>query len=227
MSDLVFIAFPSEQKAEEVRDKVLEMQKEYLIELGDAVVAVKDSSGRIKLNQLVNTTATGAISGAFWGTLIGLIFLNPLLGTALGAASGALGGSLTDVGINDDFMKEAAGALQPGTAGLFLLVRKMTTDKVLADLRGIGGTVMRTSFDETKEAALREALAGRAAAAPRRRHSLAPVLQLLRRDRVCTDCPDFWRTASADAKDSAHKAASIPPRLGPPRPLLGNACTII
>ena len=159
MSDLVFIAFPTEQKAEEVREKVLEMQKEYLIELGDAVVAVKDDKGRIKLNQLMNTTATGAVSGALWGTLIGLIFLNPLLGTAIGAASGALGGSLTDVGINDEFMKEAASALQPGTAGLFLLVRKMTTDKVLADLKGVGGTVMRTSFDETKEAALREALA--------------------------------------------------------------------
>jgi uncharacterized membrane protein len=161
MSDLVFIAFPSEQKAEEVREKVLEMQKEYLIELGDAVVAVKDDKGRIKLNQLMNTTAAGAVSGALWGTLIGLIFLNPLLGTAIGAASGALGGSLTDVGINDQFMKDAASALQPGTAGLFLLVRKMTTDKVLADLKGVGGTVMRTSFDETKEAALREALAGR------------------------------------------------------------------
>jgi uncharacterized membrane protein len=135
MSDLVFIAFPSEQKAEEVREKVLEMQKEYLIELGDAVVAVKDDKGRIKLNQLMNTTAAGAVSGALWGTLIGLIFLNPLLGTAIGAASGALGGSLTDVGINDQFMKDAASALQPGTAGLFLLVRKMTTDKVLADLK--------------------------------------------------------------------------------------------
>jgi uncharacterized membrane protein len=165
MSDLVFIAFPSEQKAEEVREKVLEMQKEYLIELGDAVVAVKDDKGRIKLNQLMNTTAAGAVSGALWGTLIGLIFLNPLLGTAIGAASGALGGSLTDVGINDQFMKDAASALQPGTAGLFLLVRKMTTDKVLADLEGVGGTVMRTSFDETKEAALREALAGHAKAA--------------------------------------------------------------
>jgi uncharacterized membrane protein len=164
MSDLVFIAFPSEQKAEEVRDKVLAMQKDYLIELGDAVVAVKDANGRIKLNQLMNTTATGALSGAFWGTLIGFIFLNPLLGTALGAASGALSGKLTDVGINDQFMKDAAGALQPGTAGLFLLVKKMTTDKVLADLKGVGGTVMRTSFDETKEAALREALAGRAEA---------------------------------------------------------------
>jgi uncharacterized membrane protein len=164
MSDLVFIAFESEQKAEEVREKVLAMQKEYLIELSDAVVAVKDANGRIKLNQLVNTTAAGALSGAFWGTLIGLIFLNPLIGMGIGAASGALSGKLTDVGINDEFMKNAAGALKPGTAGLFLLVRRMTTDKVLADLKGVGGTVMRTSFDETKEAALREALAGRAAA---------------------------------------------------------------
>jgi uncharacterized membrane protein len=164
MSDLVFIAFPTEQKAEEVRKKLLGMQKEYLIELGDAVVAVKDAEGRIKLNQMMNTTATGALSGALWGSLIGLIFLSPLVGAAIGAASGALGGKLTDVGIDDKFMKEAASALQPGAAGLFLLIRKMTTDKVLADLKGVGGTVMRTSFDETKEAALREALTQHAAA---------------------------------------------------------------
>jgi uncharacterized membrane protein len=164
MSDLVLIAFPTEQKAEEVRQKLLGMQKEYLIQLGDAVVAVKDAEGRIKLNQLMNTTATGALSGALWGSLIGLIFLSPLVGAAIGAASGALGGKLTDVGIDDKFMKEAASALQPGTAGLFLLIRKMTADKVLADLKGVGGTVMRTSFDETKEAALREALAQHAAA---------------------------------------------------------------
>jgi uncharacterized membrane protein len=61
-------------------------------------------------------------------------------------------------------MKDAAQALQPGTAGLFLLIRKMTTDKVLEDLRGSGGTVMQTSFDHTKETALREALADHAAA---------------------------------------------------------------
>ena len=83
MSDLVVIAFPSEAKAEEVRQKLLSMQKEYLIELGDAVVAVKDDEGRIKLNQMINTTAAGAVCGAFWGTLIGLIFLMPLAGAAL------------------------------------------------------------------------------------------------------------------------------------------------
>lgn len=159
MSDLVFIAFPTEQKAEEVRQKVLSLQREYLIELGDAVVVVKDASGQVKLNQLINLTAAGAATGAMWGTLIGFIFLAPLIGTALGAASGALSGKLSDIGINDQFMKDAASALQPNTAGLFLLIRKMTTDKVLADLRGIGGVLMSTSFDETKEAALREALA--------------------------------------------------------------------
>jgi uncharacterized membrane protein len=163
MSDLVFIAFPSEQKAEEVREKLLTMQQEYLIELSDAVIAVKDDQGRVKLNQMMNLTAVGAVSGAFWGTLVGFIFLVPLIGTAIGAASGAISGALTDTGINDNFMKDAAKALTPGSAGLFLLIRKMTTDKVLSYLEGVGGTVMRTSFDHTKEQALRDALAGHAA----------------------------------------------------------------
>ena len=162
MADLVVIAFESEQKAESVRTHVLELQQSYLIELGDAAIAVKDAHGRIRLNQLLDTTAGGALSGGFWGLLIGCLFLSPLLGAAIGAASGALAGALTDFGVNDEFMTKIAEVLQPGSAALFLLVRKMTTDKVLADLEGVGGTVMRTSFDETKEAALREALAGHA-----------------------------------------------------------------
>lgn len=160
MSDLVVIAFPTEEKAEEVRQKLLTMQTEYLIELGDAVIAAKDAQGRIKLNQLLNTTTTGAVSGAFWGTLIGLIFLMPLAGAALGAASGSLSGYLTDVGINDKWMKETAAAIQPGTAALFVLVRKVTADKVLEGLKGEGGTVLKTSLDHTKEVALQAALAG-------------------------------------------------------------------
>ena len=166
MSDLVEIVFPTEAKAEEVRQKLLGMQKEYLIELGDAVIAVKDAKGRVKLNQLINTTAAGAVSGTFWGTLIGLIFLMPLAGAAIGAASGAIGGALTDVGLNDKWMKDAAAAIKPGEAALFLLVRKVTGDKVLEGLKGEGGRVMRTSLDHTKEAALQAALAGVEAAVP-------------------------------------------------------------
>src|SRR3974390_1238315 len=159
MSDLVEIVFPTEAKAEEVRQKLLGMQKEYLIELGDAVIAVKDAKGRVKLNQLINTTAAGAVSGTFWGPLLGLIFRMPLAGAAIGAASGAIGGALTDVGLNDKWMKDAAAAIKPGEAALFLLARKVTGDKVLEGIKSGGGRVMRTSLDHTKEAALQAALA--------------------------------------------------------------------
>jgi uncharacterized membrane protein len=130
-----------------------------LIELGDAVIAVKDPNGHVKLNRLFNPTVSGVASGTFWGALIGMIFLMPLADAAIGAASGALGGALTDVGINDRFMKEAAQHLQSGNAALFLLIRMMTTDKVLAALRGEGGSVIRRSVDESKEEALCTALA--------------------------------------------------------------------
>jgi uncharacterized membrane protein len=166
MTDLVVIEFPSEAKAEEVRQKLLDMQKEYLIELGDAVIAIKQPNGRIKLNQLYHPAATGAAAGALWGTLVGLIFLVPLFGAAVGAASGALGGALTDVGINDQFMKDVAASMDSGNAALFLLIRKVTADKVLADLKGVGGKVLQTSFDQVKEDALRKALAAAAEAQP-------------------------------------------------------------
>ena len=164
MSDLLVIEFPSETKAEGVRELLLAMQKEYLIELGDVVVAVKDDREWIKVNQLFQPVAQGAVSGMLWGSLIGLLFMMPLAGAAVGAASGALGGRLADLGINDDFMRQAARTLQSGNAALFLLIRKMTTDKVLAALRGADGTVMRSSFDEAKEEALQAALAGARAA---------------------------------------------------------------
>ena len=159
MSDLVVIVYENEAKAEEMRKKVFDLQKEYLIELGDAAIAVKQPDGNIKLNQLLNTTAAGAASGGLWGLLIGTVFLNPLLGVALGAASGALSGALSDYGVNDKFMKELSESLKPGNAALFLLIRKVTGDKVLEAVKGTGGTVLKTSLDDSKEKALRDALA--------------------------------------------------------------------
>jgi uncharacterized membrane protein len=160
MADLLVIAYPTEAAAEDIRSRLFAMQKEYLIELGDAAIAVKQADGSVKLNQVFNTTAAGAASGALWGTLIGMLFLNPLAGAALGAGAGALSGRLTDVGINDAFMKEVAASIDTGNAALFLLIRKVTPDKVLARLEGTGGKIMHSSFDETKEATLRAALSG-------------------------------------------------------------------
>lgn len=159
MTDLVAIVYPTEEKAEDVRRRLLKLQTEYLISLNDAVIAVKTEQGHIRLNQLVNTTAAGALGGSFWGLLIGVLFMNPLVGVAVGAASGALGGALTDYGINDAFMKGLSETIQPGNAVLFVLIKQMTGDKVLREIQDAGGTVLKTSLDDRKEQALRDALA--------------------------------------------------------------------
>ncbi len=137
-----------------------------MIERCYACSAGKQECGHVKRNQLIHTTAAGAATGALWGAIIGVIFLMPLAGAALGAASGALSGALTDIGVDDNVARQIASSLQPGNAALFLLVRKMTADKVLEALKGTGGLVLKTSLDRQKEQALRDALAGVAAAAP-------------------------------------------------------------
>jgi uncharacterized membrane protein len=158
MSTLVVIGYDDEFKAQEVRLMLVKMQKDYLIDLDDAVVAVKDEKGKVKLHQAVNLTASGAVSGGFWGTLIGLIFLNPLLGLAVGATAGAVSGALTDVGINDKFMKELAETMKPKSSVLFVLVRQATPDKVADELKGTGGKILKTSLSHEDEAKLQAVL---------------------------------------------------------------------
>ena len=158
MANLVVIGFDGVHKAEEVRLALFKMQKDYLIDLEDAVVAEKRDDGKVKLHQVYNLTAAGAMSGGFWGTLIGMIFLNPLLGAAAGVTAGAISGALSDVGINDDFMKKLAGELEPGHSALFVLVRKSTPDKVLEEIKGYGGKVLQTSLSHEDEVKLQAAL---------------------------------------------------------------------
>jgi len=107
---------------------------------------------------MVNLAGLGAVSGGFWGSLIGLIFLNPLLGMAMGAAAGAVSGALRDVGIEDNFMKELAAGLPAGGSALFVLVRNATPDRVLDEVKGMGGKILKTSLTHESEAKLQEAL---------------------------------------------------------------------
>ncbi len=158
MSDLIAIAYDDEFKAEEVRLTLAKLQVEHLIELDDAAVVVKDKNGKIKLKQAVDLTTAGAVSGSFWGLLVGVLFFNPLLGVAVGAASGALSGALTDIGVDDNFMRELGETLKNGTSALFVLVRKATPDKVLAEIAPYGGKVLRTSLSKDDEAKLQEVL---------------------------------------------------------------------
>ena len=134
----------------------------YLIDMEDVVVVTRDAKGAVQLHQAVNLTAAGAVGGAFWGSLIGLLFLNPLLGAAVGAGSGALSGKLADIGIKDQFMQDSGATLTPDSSALFVLVRKLTPDKVLEGLRPSAGKgrVLQTSLTNDKEDELRKLMEG-------------------------------------------------------------------
>jgi uncharacterized membrane protein len=162
MSDLIVIAFQDEQTAFALRAELAKMQKEYLIDMEDVVVVTKDDKGKVKLHQAMNLTAMGAVSGGFWGMLIGLIFLNPLLGVAVGAGAGAVSGALTDIGVDDKMMKELVASFKPGCSAVFVLVRKATGDKVLAGLKEFTGKgkVLQTSLAKDKEEELRAVIEG-------------------------------------------------------------------
>jgi uncharacterized membrane protein len=159
MSTLIAVGYDNPFKAEEVRIKLQKMQQAYLIDLEDAVVAIKNAKGKVKLDQPINLTALGAASGGFWGALIGLIFLAPFAGFAVGALAGGISGALRDVGINDQFMKDLADTMQPNTSALFVLVRKSQPDRVLDELKGTGGRILQSSLSHEEVDRLQGVLA--------------------------------------------------------------------
>jgi uncharacterized membrane protein len=163
MSDLVAIAYPDLATAQEVAANTAQLQKSHEIELEDLVIVERRADGKIKLHQ-PSLAGTGAVTGALWGGLIGLIFFMPLLGMAIGGATGVAAGAMTDVGVDDKFMKDLGDKLQPGNAAVFVLVRRSTPDKVLPRVAQYGGEVIHSSLSEHAEETLQEALRDKATA---------------------------------------------------------------
>jgi uncharacterized membrane protein len=170
MAELVVIAFDNPNEADNALAELRRLQQEYLVDLEDAVVAVRRPDGEVQLKQSVNLVGAGAASGGLWGglwgMLVGMLFLNPLVGFALGgmvgAGTGALAATLTDYGINDDFIRSLAKTLEPGHSALFVLIRKAQPEKVLREMSRFRGRVLRSSLSPEQEARLQAALMGTA-----------------------------------------------------------------
>jgi uncharacterized membrane protein len=166
MRNLVVLGFDGLHTADEVQNKLRSMQKEYLIDLEDSCVVERETSGKVYIKQAVNLTALGAksggASGALWGTLVGLLFLNPLAGMAIGAVTGAgagaVAGSLAEYGISDDFVRKLGETIPPGSSALFILFKRITEDKVLREIEPYKPRVLKTSLSDEAEKRLKTEL---------------------------------------------------------------------
>lgn len=159
MSELIVVAYPDRHRADEVLLELRKSERAHLVDLEDAAVVSKSSSGRVSLRQTQHLSASGAVGGGFWGLLIGTLFMAPMLGAAVGAATGALAGALADVGIDDRFIRALGEQLEPDSSALLLLVLRAAPGRIVADLAPFGGTVLRTTLAHVDEQTLRDALA--------------------------------------------------------------------
>jgi uncharacterized membrane protein len=162
MSTLLVLKFDSEDGAAQMRDRLLSLQKQQLITIDDAAIMKKTADGKPKLEQLNNMAGVGALGGAFWGMLFGLLFFIPFLGMAVGAAAGAIAGSMSDVGIDDKFIKQVGESITPGTSALFLLTSNAVVDKVLEQTKDLKYEVLQTNLSQENEDNLRAAISATA-----------------------------------------------------------------
>jgi len=158
MSNLFVLKCADEATGVNILNTLKRLSSQHLIDVEDAALVTLKPDGKPKIRQDKDLVGAGALGGAFWGMLIGLLFLSPLLGAAIGAGAGALAGKLTDIGINDDFIKQVSSAIHPGEAALFLLTSSEVADRVLPELKQFQFEVIRTSLSQEDEARLHEML---------------------------------------------------------------------
>ena len=160
MSELIVFTFNNEEEAGKVLDKVVDLNRERLLEVEDAAVVIKNMEGRVRVHQTLESALKGGniVTGGFWGLLVGLIFGGPLFGALLGMGLSALFGRNLDIGVDNTFIKEVGDDLNPGDSAIFMLVRKITVDKVAEALKGHNGTLYHTSLSHDAEEAFEKAL---------------------------------------------------------------------
>ena len=156
MTDMVVLAFDSEGGADMGRQKLVELDNEYALNLVDAVEVIRHTDGKVKIKDIRSLAGIGAIGGAFWGTLFGLLFLVPAVGFAVGAVSGAIAGHFTHLGVSEDYLKQIETSVTPGTSALAILAEGVTVDKVVQALTPLHPKVIRSSLSNEQEAKLKE-----------------------------------------------------------------------
>jgi uncharacterized membrane protein len=157
LATLTVWKFDTHDGADEAEAILARLQKEELIRIEDAAVVSWPANKKSpKTKQLHSLTGAGALGGAFWGLLFGLLFFVPLLGMAVGAATGALGGSLSDVGIDDDFISSLRTQITPGTSALFVMTSDAVMDKVMDEFGKLNPELIHSNLSAEQEEKLRE-----------------------------------------------------------------------
>ncbi len=157
MTTLTVWKFDDPNNAGEAIRVLEDLQKQKLIHVVDATWVSWPGGRRGPKTHPMHQVATiGAVTGGFFGFLIGVLFLAPLFGLVLGAAGGAGAGRLADIGINDAFIAEVRKKVTPGTSALFALTENAIQDKVAQAFSGFRAELITSNLSDDQEKQLRD-----------------------------------------------------------------------
>lgn len=163
---LLALRFAEPLMAQEALLAALRLRSKNHLQMGDAAIVGKESSGRITIQQTRDLNAVQGASGGLWmGVLVGLFVPGGvLIAGALGAAIGGLWAKLRDIGISDSRMKELGDQLREGEVALFMLISDAHRYHAMRELRRFPATVLYSTLSDDDTARVTEALAVAAAA---------------------------------------------------------------
>jgi uncharacterized membrane protein len=158
-SYLVVVTFADAAQAQGLYEALVELDKQKLADLQDAIFVSGDEHGDFKINELVyNEKRKGTRRGAILGALAGLVVGGPILGLAGGSIIGRLIGKRMDLGIDSGTIESITHDLERGHSALFILGYSENRRIVVETFRKFQGRIVETTVGEEMREALQRAL---------------------------------------------------------------------
>ena len=155
------VGYADMDRASRVKDEIIRLGwgESYLF-LSDVAVVVRHPDGSFTLNREPFPAVPNIVGCTTVGFIAGLVLGAPLTGAAVGALLGGAGtGVSAAVGIGDDFVREVEAMMKPGTSTLFVLDHEGDMEVILHNIRGLGGTVLKTNVDVNRARLIQSTLA--------------------------------------------------------------------
>jgi uncharacterized membrane protein len=121
-----------------------------------AVVTWPVGAAQPEVKHMHDDRRRGTGWGAFWGLMVGTLFLVPVAGAAVGAAIGAVSKATEGTGITRDELEKIRTGVTEGTSALFLVTEDADLDRLGERFHGLPKTLVSTNLTEAEKEVLME-----------------------------------------------------------------------
>jgi uncharacterized membrane protein len=158
------IGYDDVGRAAQVRKEITRLSERHCLILLDTAVVVRYPDGSVTLDGEPFVPVTPHRGHTIANFLAGLALgAPPVTGAAVGALAREIGtAASTAVGIGEDFVNEVGLLMRPGTSALFVLDQEGDMEAILQGIRGLGGTVLKTTVDLTRAKLIQSTLSATA-----------------------------------------------------------------